>query len=128
VTPSVQTPETVMVQAEPVALDQIVHNLLMNALQAVEKLPPGERWLTLTVSAHGARGQLDVADTGPGIAPEVLPRIFEPFYSTREGGLGLGLSLCETLATTMGGSLTATPNEPHGAVFALSLPLAGVTP
>jgi C4-dicarboxylate-specific signal transduction histidine kinase len=111
-----------------VALDQIVHNLLMNALQALEKVPPGQRHLTLAVSAHGASGQLRVADTGPGIAPEVLPRIFEPFYSTREGGLGLGLSLCETLATTLGGSLTAAPNEPHGAVFVLSLPLAGETP
>ena len=69
-----------------------------------------------------------MADTGPGIAPEVLPRIFEPFFSTRDGGLGLGLSLCETLATNMGGSLTATPNEPRGAVFALTLPLAGETP
>ena len=128
VTPTVQTPETVLVQAEPVALDQIVHNLLMNALQALEKVPPGQRHLTLAVSAHGASGQLRVADTGPGIAPEVLPRIFEPFYSTREGGLGLGLSLCETLATTLGGSLTAAPNEPHGAVFVLSLPLAGGTP
>jgi C4-dicarboxylate-specific signal transduction histidine kinase len=124
----VHATEGVTVRAEPVALDQIVHNLLINALQALEKIPPGERRLTLTVSAHGARGQLDVADTGPGIAPELLPRIFEPFYSTREGGLGLGLSLCETLATNMGGSLTATPNVPHGAVFALSLPLAGETP
>ena len=69
-----------------------------------------------------------MADTGPGIPPEVLPRIFEPFFSTREGGLGLGLSLCETLATGMGGSLTAKPNAPHGAVFALSLPLAGADP
>jgi signal transduction histidine kinase len=128
VTAVVHATEGVTVRAEPVALDQIVHNLLMNALQALEKAPPGQRRLTLAVSAHGARGQLDVADTGPGIAHEVLPRIFEPFFSTREGGLGLGLSLCETLATNMGGSLTAAPNEPHGAVFALSLPLAGETP
>jgi len=128
VTPSVDAPEPVVVRAEPVALDQIVHNLLMNALQALEKVDRGARCLTLTVSVHDGRGQLGVADTGPGIAPEVLPRIFEPFFSTREGGLGLGLSLCETLASNMGGSLTATPNAPHGAVFALSLPLAGETP
>lgn len=128
VTPTVDAPGTVVVRAEPVALDQIVHNLLMNALQALEKADSGARHLTLTVGSGGGRGQLSVADTGPGITPEVLPRIFEPFFSTREGGLGLGLSLCETLASNMGGSLTAAPNDPHGAVFALSLPLAGETP
>ncbi len=128
VTPLLESQEPVTVQAEPVALDQIVHNLLMNALQALEKADSGARHLTLTVNTRGGRGQLGVADTGPGIAPEVLPRIFEPFFSTREDGLGLGLSLCETLASNMGGSLTATPNAPHGAVFALSLPLAGETP
>lgn len=125
VTPWVQTPELVMVQAELVALEQIIHNLLMNALQALEKVAAGSRSLILSVSALGGQGQLSVTDTGVGIAPDVLPRIFEPFFSTREGGLGLGLSLCETLATSMSGSLTAKPNAPHGAVFSLNLPLAG---
>ena len=115
-----------LVMAEPVALDQIIHNLLMNALQALDKVPAAERKLTMQLGSEGQLGVMTVSDTGPGITPEVLPRIFEPFFTTREGGLGLGLSLCETLATGMGGSLAATHNSPRGAVFRLALPLAGV--
>lgn len=115
-----------LVMAEPVALDQIIHNLLMNALQALGNVPAPERKLTVQLGTDGPQGVVTVIDTGPGIAPEVLPRIFEPFFTTREGGLGLGLSLCETLASGMGGSLTASNNEARGAVFRLSLPLAGV--
>lgn len=112
------------VLAEPVALEQIIHNLVMNALQALERVPVEQRRLHLRVAAEGARGQLRVADSGLGIPPEVLPRIFEPFFTTREGGLGLGLSLCETLAAGMGGELQASNGSPGGAVFVLSLPLA----
>ena len=128
VAPVLEVVEPVTVLAEPVAMDQIVHNLLMNALQALEQVPVTQRRLTLTVDRHGALGRLRVADTGPGIAPEVLPRIFEPFFSTRTGGLGLGLSLCETLATHMGGALSATRNEAHGALFTLTLPRQPPTP
>ena len=114
-----------LVMAEPVALDQIIHNLLMNALQALDKVPVAERKLTVQLGSEGRLGVMTVSDTGTGIAPEVLPRIFEPFFTTREGGLGLGLSLCETLATGMGGTLIAAHNTPRGAMFSLSLPLAG---
>ena len=114
-----------LVMAEPVALDQIIHNLLMNALQALDKVPVAERKLTVQLGSEGRLGVMTVSDSGPGIAPEVLPRIFEPFFTTREGGLGLGLSLCETLATGMGGTLIAAHNTPRGAMFSLSLPLAG---
>jgi len=127
VAPVIEAPQPVTVLAEPVALEQIIHNLLMNALQALEHAP-ADRRLTLTVDANGSSGRLQVADTGPGIAPEVLSRIFEPFFSTRTGGLGLGLSLCETLATNMGGALTAAPNESHGALFTLTLPCQPQTP
>jgi signal transduction histidine kinase len=113
-----------VVMAEPIALDQIIHNLLMNALQALDKVPAAERKLNVRLGSEGRVGVMTVTDTGPGIAPEVLPRIFEPFFTTREGGLGLGLSLCETLATGMGGNLAAAHNTPRGAVFRLSLPLA----
>jgi len=112
------------VMADPVALDQIVHNLILNALQALEQVPAEQRRLTLTLRTVDGLGELAVADSGPGIAPEVLPRLFEPFFSTREGGLGLGLSLCETLASGMGGSLSAANAATGGAVFRLRLPLA----
>jgi signal transduction histidine kinase len=125
VAPMLHAPaETLAVLAEPVALEQILHNLLMNALQALEQVPPAERQLALTLSTAGGRAQVEVADSGPGIAPEHLPRLFEPFFTTREKGLGLGLSLCESLALGMGGRLDASANAPRGAVFRLSLPKA----
>jgi C4-dicarboxylate-specific signal transduction histidine kinase len=124
VNPLVQADETVVVQSDPVALDQIIHNLLMNALQALEKTDKQPRKLLLTITQQAKSGQLVVADTGPGIAPEVLPRLFEPFFSTREGGLGLGLTLCETLASSIGGQLSASNAANGGAVFTLTLPLA----
>ena len=125
VTGQVDAPsEAVTVQAEPVALEQIIHNLLLNALQALEQVPVGERSLRITLSAQAAHGILTVADTGPGIASDALPRLFEPFFTTRADGLGLGLNLCETLAGRMGGQLTATHQAPRGAAFQLRLPLA----
>jgi C4-dicarboxylate-specific signal transduction histidine kinase len=106
-----------------VALDQIVHNLILNALQAMEQVDASQRRLVLTLGTQGDTAELSVADRGPGIAPDVLPRLFEPFFSTREGGLGLGLSLCESLAQGMGGSITAANAPEGGAVFRLRLPL-----
>lgn len=112
------------VRAEPVALEQIIHNLLTNALQALDQVPARERDLSVRLHREDGRGALTVGDSGPGIAPEVLPRIFEPFFTTREHGLGLGLSLCESLAAGMGGELGVQPREPRGAAFTLRLPLA----
>lgn len=124
VVPSVHLAHPVRVLAERVALEQIVHNLLTNALQALDLVPAGERQLSIDIASNQGMGVLRVADTGPGIAPETLPHVFQPFFTTREGGLGLGLSLCETLASGMGGQLCAQANEPRGAVFVLTLPLA----
>jgi len=120
----VAPPDALNVLAEPVALEQIIFNLMTNALQALEQADPAQRQLTVALSRGQGMGVLTVIDTGPGIAPDVLPRLFEPFFSTRAQGLGLGLSLCETLAQGMGGELTAAPNEPRGAQFRLALPLA----
>jgi signal transduction histidine kinase len=125
VAPQLETGEPeVAVQAEPVALEQIIHNLLTNALQALEQVPPQERRLSVRVEQEAGQGALTVGDSGPGIAPEVLPRIFEPFFTTREHGLGLGLSLCESLAAGMGGRLGVQARSPRGAAFTLRLPLA----
>lgn len=125
VVPRLELPAApVAVRADPVALEQIIHNLLMNALQALEQVPVNERQLTVTVQAGGTQGSITVTDTGPGMTEAVLARIFEPFFTTRDAGLGLGLSLCDTLATGMGGILKAAQHAPRGAEFRLLLPLA----
>ena len=125
VTASVPPAEPVIVTADPVAVEQIIHNLITNAIEAMASTPEGERRLTLAVASEGAQGVLSICDTGPGISAEALPRLFEPFFSTRTGGLGLGLSLCESLAARMGGQLTAGNRTPAGAIFKLALPLQG---
>jgi len=115
------------VLADPVALEQIIHNLLTNALQAMEQVPPAARALQLVLTCSPTTGELHVLDTGPGIPPDALARVFEPFFSTREGGLGLGLSLCETLAVGMGARLSAANRPTQGAEFTLQIPLANTT-
>ena len=120
------------VWADPVALEQIVLNLLTNALQALEAAPPAAPAaariaLQAEADAAAGRARLVVRDNGPGIAPQALPRLFEPFFTTRQDGLGLGLPLCESLAQAMGGSLIARNAAPHGAEFVLDLPLAQAT-
>lgn len=112
------------VRADPVGMDQVLHNLLANALQAMERGGSADRTLTLELQGQGGRAQLVVRDNGPGFAADVLPHLFEPFFTTREGGLGLGLSLALSLAERFGGTLTARPAAPRGAEFALELPLA----
>lgn len=123
VTAVLQADESLPVAADPVAVDQIVHNLLINALQVLDTMPRTSRVITLRVQRAGADGELLIMDNGPGIAADAMTRLFEPFYSTRDGGLGLGLSLCETLAQGMGGALDAANRPEGGAVFTLRLPL-----
>jgi signal transduction histidine kinase len=115
--------DPVVVRADPVAIDQIVHNLIANALQAMDRVSSAPRELRLAVRREGPSAVLEVADTGPGLPPDVLPRLFEPFFSTREGGLGLGLTLSESLAQAQGGRLSAGAAPGGGAQFSLQLPL-----
>lgn len=112
------------VLAAPQALAQVIHNLLINAAQALEQVPVSQRSLSLVLTSDGKHGLLSVQDTGPGIANNIVTHIFEPFFTTRKGALGLGLSLCETLTNSMGGTVTAFNRVPRGAEFCLGLPLA----
>lgn len=107
-----------------VALEQILHNLVQNAADALADAP-GARRIVLSGGVEGTEYQFSVSDNGPGIPDEVLPRLFEPFYTTRAHGMGLGLALCETLAGAMDGRISARNLDPLGACVALRLPLAG---
>jgi len=69
-----------------------------------------------------------VRDSGPGLAPAVLERVFDTFYTTKSGGLGMGLSICRSIIETHGGRLWAEANEPRGAIFQFTLPAMQVGP
>ncbi|MBL8311389.1 MAG: two-component sensor histidine kinase [Burkholderiales bacterium] len=121
---------TVLARADAVALEQVLHNLLSNALSALAKVPVGERRLQLRVGRNDTDAVIEVIDSGPGIAADVLPRLFEPFFTTQASGqgaasgagMGLGLSLCDSLLQRMAGSITARNGEDRGAVFRVTLP------
>ncbi|MFQ5829001.1 MAG: ATP-binding protein [Candidatus Methylomirabilia bacterium] len=112
--------------ADPHQLHQVVVNLVSNAHQAMRQaIPP--RQLALTTRSNGARGRvhLEVADTGPGISPEIQGRIFDPFFTTKAPGegTGLGLSLCQGIVEAHGGSITVESQPGHGALFRIQLPV-----
>jgi signal transduction histidine kinase/ligand-binding sensor domain-containing protein len=111
------------IKADPVELQQVLLNLTVNAIQAMSSVPDGKRELTIRSEADGGGGVVvSVMDTGPGLAPDAFERIFQPFYTSKEGGLGMGLSICRTIIESHGGKLWAVANSPRGAVFQFMLP------
>ena len=106
-----------------VQLQQVVLNLIMNAIEAMSEVGERSRELLISTSEAESGGVLvAVSDSGPGLPPASLARIFEPFYTTKAEGLGMGLSICRSIVEAHGGRLWVTPNEPHGAVFSVKLP------
>jgi two-component system sensor histidine kinase DctS len=108
-------------------IEQVLLNLARNAMQAMDQPDILERVLTLRVGrVKGEAGsqwiEFSVADLGAGIAPDVQPQLFNPFFTTKAEGMGLGLSLCRTVVEQHGGTLLFTPNTPQGTVFIFSLP------
>jgi len=113
-----------LIRTDKHRLAQILLNLVSNAFQAMRDVAEHERVLTLRTAADGERIRISVTDTGSGIAPENLTRIFSYGFTTRDDGHGFGLHSSANAAREMGGSLTATSDGPgQGATFTLELPL-----
>lgn len=109
-----------------VQLQQVVVNLVLNAIQAMQNLPEDERQIEIATARDGDMVMLTVDDTGPGIAPEARERLFDSFYTTKPRGMGIGLAVCRSIAESHGGSIAALPLA-RGARFVLTLPyMAGV--
>jgi two-component system, LuxR family, sensor kinase FixL len=107
-----------------VQLQQVLLNLIVNAIEAMSAVNNRPRELTI-VSAQGTDGVVvEVRDSGIGLDPHRAERIFEAFYTTKAEGIGIGLSISRSIVEAHGGRLWAAPNEPHGAVFRFSLPVA----
>ena len=117
-------PAPIHVRAGPVRLQQVLVNILSNAIDALEGQP--RREIRLEARETDGRAVLRITDTGPGIAPALVERIFDPFFSTKGvgKGLGLGLSISYNIMHDFGGSLSAMNAPEDGAVFTLTLPLA----
>jgi C4-dicarboxylate-specific signal transduction histidine kinase len=106
-----------------VEIQQLLINLVSNAAHASMEVPPENRRIIIETISGDQMVALQVRDHGCGIPPEHLSRIFEPFHTTRQNGLGMGLAICRRIAEAHGGSLHANNQQSGGAVFRLSLPL-----
>jgi C4-dicarboxylate-specific signal transduction histidine kinase len=111
------------IQGDRVLLQQVILNLIINAFEAMRGAGHGPRELLIS-SARSPDGVLvAVADSGPGLPLERIGRLFESFYTTKLGGLGMGLSICRTIIEHHGGRLWATANVPRGALFQFTVPV-----
>jgi signal transduction histidine kinase len=112
-----------LIFGDRVQLQQVMLNLIMNAIEAMSEVSEGPRELLISTSEVESGSVLvAVSDTGPGL-PASPERLFEAFYTTKASGLGMGLSICRSIVEAHGGQLSATQNEPHGAVFCMMLPV-----
>jgi signal transduction histidine kinase len=111
------------IQGDRVQLQQVMLNLIVNAIQSMRGVEDGNRELHIsTVSIEPEGVCVAVRDTGPGLSPESLPRLFEPFYTTKPDGMGMGLSICRSIIEAHGGRLWTTGCEPRGAFFQFTIP------
>ncbi|MDB5553459.1 MAG: sensor histidine kinase [Rhizobium sp.] len=113
------------VKGDRVQLQQVMLNLVVNAIQAMRGIEDGARELQISIDAVPSEGgvRVGVRDTGPGLNPESLSRLFEPFNTTKPDGMGMGLSICRSIIEAHGGRLWATGCEPRGALFQFTIPV-----
>jgi PAS domain S-box-containing protein len=113
------------VQGDKVQLQQVLLNLIVNAIEAMSGVTERRRELTITSSFEGPDAvQVEVRDSGTGLEAEHAAHVFEPFYTTKPEGIGIGLSISRSIVEAHGGRLSAEANSPHGAVFRFSLPVS----
>jgi signal transduction histidine kinase len=114
-----------VVQADRVQLQQVILNLIANAIEAMSSMRDGPRELLISTEKSEKNGTLvAVRDSGPGLDLKSLDRLFEAFYTTKVQDRGVGLAICRSIIEAHGGRIWAGANEPRGAVFQFTMPLA----
>jgi C4-dicarboxylate-specific signal transduction histidine kinase len=117
-------PGEIPVDVDLVQIEQVLLNLVRNALDALQEVSPDARRLTVRTVSLGEDAEVAVQDTGPGIEPERMQSLFEPFYTTKESGMGMGLPISQTILENHGGRIWAEASPRGGAVFRIRLPVA----
>ena len=107
--------------ADRVQLQQVVANLVLNAKEAMgDRSNP--RCIQIDATAEDGQVAVEIADTGSGIASELVGQVFDPLFTTKAGGLGLGLSICRSIIERHRGEISVSPRYPHGSIFRFTLP------
>lgn len=124
VTVQVETGMLPRVFVDRVQLQQVVINLIKNAIDAMSTVTDRARILRIRTGRNDGEVIISVEDSGIGLNPDVADKIFAPFFTTKSQGMGIGLSICRSIIETHGGRLRAKPGTPHGTVFAFTVPIA----
>ncbi len=111
------------IAADPVMIEQVIVNLVRNGMDAMHESPRERRTIRITTSEEGGHLIVRVVDQGSGIPPETARRLFEPFFSTKQEGMGMGLNICRSIAELHHGRLGFEANPEGGTIFILSLPV-----
>ena len=106
---------------DKVQIQQVLLNLMRNAIEAMEGNAKRRELMISAKATDADMAMISVGDTGPGIAPEVADRLFQPFITTKRHGMGVGLSICRTIIEAHGGQIWVEPNPGGGAVFRFTL-------
>jgi len=117
-------PRTIAILGDSTQLQQVVLNLIMNAVEAMSAAPAGPRHLTVRAEARDGEALVSVSDTGPGLGPDDPDRLFEAFTTTKAQGIGMGLSICRSIVEAHNGRIWAANNGARGSLFSFTLPLA----
>jgi signal transduction histidine kinase len=112
-----------IVKCDQTQVEQLFHNLIRNAIEAVEVTQERSRMVVLRGNAEARALKIMVEDTGPGIDAETSGKLFDPFYTTKPAGMGMGLAICRSIVEAHGGTIRAYPASPYGTVFEVELPL-----
>ncbi|MDN0081936.1 ATP-binding protein [Crenobacter sp. SG2305] len=115
-----------LIYADPIQIEQVLLNLVKNALDALDGVHPWGR-LELISGFDATHVHIDVVDNGCGISPDALLQLFDPFFSTKIQGMGLGLTICQTIVESFGGRLSASSPPNGGAAFRMALPIFNTT-
>lgn len=112
-----------LIHGDRVQLQQVVLNLIVNAMEAMSTMPAGAREVNIRTRADDAGAiAVTVRDTGPGVAPETTGRLFDPFFTTKPNGMGMGLSICQSIVHAHGGTLRLCASDAGGSVFQFTVP------
>ena len=114
-----------LMRGDRIQLQQVLLNLLLNAMDAVSDSTPDRRRVAVLVRLADKRAEVVVSDTGHGIPEDKLPRVFEPFFTSKQNGMGLGLPISRTIIEAHGGNIQAKNDPDGGAIFCFTLPMAG---